>query len=355
MADAFPDPPKGSPDGVHSAAQSLRAAASELESAAGRLSSATGSLSGSWEGEAAQAYRGSADALGWCASGVAGSFRTCAAAVSGYASALEDAQSAIRRLRGQYDDAVARAAAATAAAGQLSGALAGVPKAAKPELQNQIGAAQRNAGTAAGEADSYASAAQQVLSEFKAKESRYQAELGCDPFGPISGPLLGGPIGSPGSPFGIPFGMAGAMAPFGGVLPVIIGGPNSTGLVLAGALPTGGKFPYNSGQKGGRPNKLPRGQGYLDKYGNQWQWDPKKSEWDVQHRDSSHTNVGPNGEITHKPGNFPKQPKPATSPSSGGGGPSTAEMVAGGVIVGGAAIALAPFTGGGSLLALAGL
>ena len=47
-----------------------------------------------------------------------------------------------------------------------------------------------------------------------------------------------------------------------------------------------------------------RSGGYVDTKGNSWQWDPRKGEWDVQHPDGSHTNVGPDGNVTHGPDNF---------------------------------------------------
>ncbi len=376
MTVPFPQLPKGSPGGIDSAARSLRAAGSELESSGARLASATGSLSGSWQGPAAQAYRGSADTLGWCARGAADSFRTCASAVSGYSSALDRAQSAMRRLRVQYDDATARVASANATAGNLAGSLVNASKSATPGLQTQLAAAQRTATSATGEADSYATAAQKVLDEFKAEASRYQAQLGGNQGGPLANPLLGGPLGAPATPFGIPIAMPGGMAAYNGVLPVLAGGPMGPGLVLASHaadLPQGGAYPYNSGLPGNRPNKPPNGQGYKDKYGNRWEWERAKNEWNVQHpgRSRTHTNVGPDGEITHGKDNFPSVPKPPKVPAAppapsapsappssdgggGGGGPNAVEIVAGGLLVGGA-IFLAPETGGGSLLALVGL
>jgi RHS repeat-associated protein len=81
-------------------------------------------------------------------------------------------------------------------------------------------------------------------------------------------------------------------------------------LTFAAALPTGDvPFPYVSGQKGGQPVKLPGAQGWRDAYGNRWVWDPNKNEWDVQHPNGTHTNVGTNGEITHGADNFPSQPQ----------------------------------------------
>ena len=76
----------------------------------------------------------------------------------------------------------------------------------------------------------------------------------------------------------------------------------------------------------------------------QWQWDPIKSEWDVQHPDGSHTNVGEDGEITHGPDNFPGAPRPSRF-NWGHFGIKVLMVV---VVV--AAIAAAPETGGGSLV-----
>jgi RHS repeat-associated protein len=71
-------------------------------------------------------------------------------------------------------------------------------------------------------------------------------------------------------------------------------------------LPTGGKHPYvSSDTKTGKPVKLKGNQGYRDCNGNRWVKDPQKGEWDVQHPDGTHTNVGENGEVTHGEDNFP--------------------------------------------------
>lgn len=84
-------------------------------------------------------------------------------------------------------------------------------------------------------------------------------------------------------------------------------------------LPTGGDFPFEP-RKGdhGRPKKLPGNQGYIDNHGNRWVKDHSKQwgEWDVQHSDRTHTNVGYDGNITHR-----------EATSGGGGGPSLAEQV----------------------------
>jgi Domain of unknown function (DUF4157)/Pretoxin HINT domain len=71
-------------------------------------------------------------------------------------------------------------------------------------------------------------------------------------------------------------------------------------------LPTGGTFPYESPLPSGDVANAPGGtHGYLDANGNVWQVDPTKArtgrffEWDVQHPDGTHTNVGEDGNITH--------------------------------------------------------
>lgn len=68
---------------------------------------------------------------------------------------------------------------------------------------------------------------------------------------------------------------------------------------------------------------------FVDKRGNRWQWDPVKGEWDVQHKDGTHTNISPDGEVTHGPDNFPNKER-----TEGGG--DTAKVVVGGVAIGGA-------------------
>ena len=80
----------------------------------------------------------------------------------------------------------------------------------------------------------------------------------------------------------------------------------------ARALPTGGEHPYESPDKSGKPIRLRGDQGFRDASRNRWVWDPKKQEWDVQHPDGSHTNIGEDGNVTHGDDNFNK----ATSPGS---------------------------------------
>ena len=77
-----------------------------------------------------------------------------------------------------------------------------------------------------------------------------------------------------------------------------------------------------------------------------WQWDNRKTEWDVQHPDGSHTNVGEDGNITHGDDNFPQQPQNNFSPAN----ESMPWWVYGGLAI--VAIAAAPETGGTSLVLL---
>jgi len=83
-----------------------------------------------------------------------------------------------------------------------------------------------------------------------------------------------------------------------------------TSMQMAGSivsrLPTSGGFPFKPkrGQRLTNPGSISREDGDpVDKHGDKWQWDPIKIEWDVQHKDGSHTNIGPDGNITHGPNN----------------------------------------------------
>ena len=69
-------------------------------------------------------------------------------------------------------------------------------------------------------------------------------------------------------------------------------------------LPKGGEHPFEPKKhKGGDYLRDMFGR-FLDKWGNAWEWDPIKGEWDVQHPDGSHTNIGPDGNVTHGPDKF---------------------------------------------------
>jgi hypothetical protein len=74
-------------------------------------------------------------------------------------------------------------------------------------------------------------------------------------------------------------------------------------------LPTTGKRSYRSPGPG-EVVQHPQGEGYLDILGNKWQVDRTKArtgrffEWDVQHPNGLHTNVGIDGTVTHGPDNF---------------------------------------------------
>jgi len=84
---------------------------------------------------------------------------------------------------------------------------------------------------------------------------------------------------------------------------------------LISRLPTGGEFPFipKKGQSLNQPRSISRESGNpVDKYGDVWQWDPIKGEWDVQTGDD-HTNVGPNGNKTHGPNNTGRAPQESDS------------------------------------------
>jgi hypothetical protein len=74
-----------------------------------------------------------------------------------------------------------------------------------------------------------------------------------------------------------------------------------------GARQTPGRFSSERSER-----KESRGQnGYMDRHGNEWVWDPVKGEWDVQlgrsgrgqlrwlSRSGRHINVSPDGRVTH--------------------------------------------------------
>jgi RHS repeat-associated protein len=84
---------------------------------------------------------------------------------------------------------------------------------------------------------------------------------------------------------------------------------------LISRLPTGGSFPFipKKGQYLNQPRSISRESGNpVDRNGNVWQWDPIKGEWDVQ-TGKKHTNVGPDGEITHKENNTGREPQDSGS------------------------------------------
>jgi len=113
-------------------------------------------------------------------------------------------------------------------------------------------------------------------------------------------------------------------------------------------LPTGGDYPFvpQKGQNLSNPRSIAREDGWpVDADGNRWEWDNVKGEFDVQHPDGSHTNIGPDGEVTHGETNFPKRPKPPkkgknknTDDAHGGVDPAKAVVVGGAAVGGGAAL-----------------
>lgn len=118
----------------------------------------------------------------------------------------------------------------------------------------------------------------------------------------------------------------------------------------ADQLPTGGQRPYSPPKSGrGNPVRV-KGGGYVDQYGNRWEWAPPGQQhggphWDVQHPDGSHTNVAPDGTVIGKD-NFPNKSKPPTPPpppppsgSSDGNGNTAKAVAAGAGIAGAGAVA----------------
>ncbi len=107
----------------------------------------------------------------------------------------------------------------------------------------------------------------------------------------------------------------------------------ATGWDLGGGrfLPDSGSFPYQPPKGSDGPQKIRGRPSWRDERGNEWDWDPRKSEWDVQHPDGSHTNVGPDGETTHGPNNFPNLPRSSSAPdgSSGSGNSNSAATAVG--------------------------
>jgi hypothetical protein len=114
----------------------------------------------------------------------------------------------------------------------------------------------------------------------------------------------------------------------------------------AANLPQGGDRPYVPPKSSrGQPKKVPAGgrggaKGYEDADGNIWVWNPPGGRtahggphWDVQHPDGSHTNVDPDGKITHGDDNFPNKSRGGSNDGgSNDGGSSddhTAEIVGG--------------------------
>jgi hypothetical protein len=92
--------------------------------------------------------------------------------------------------------------------------------------------------------------------------------------------------------------------------------PSSGGSVIS-RLPTGGDYPFEpkKGQRLNNPESIKRQNGNpVDKYGQEWDWDPIKEEFDVQNSDK-HTNIGPDGKITHGENNTGRSPKPADDES----------------------------------------
>jgi RHS repeat-associated protein len=117
-----------------------------------------------------------------------------------------------------------------------------------------------------------------------------------------------------------------------GCAPTPSGGcaPNTSMMQMSGGLisrlPQSGDVPFEPGRGPSlrRPGSIPRYSGQpVDKYGDVWKWDPVKGEWDVQHPDGSHTNVGIDGNISHGPNNTGRNPKPVPGGDDGEAGAGT--------------------------------
>ncbi len=162
----FPDPPKGDPGPITGAARSLGNAADDLESAEGGLHGANAELQADWQGYAANAYHGASSTLAHVARGASETFRECAHAVSGYAAALDQCQSEIKRLRHGWEKARQRQAANDALALKLVNS---ITPSTKPDdatrVNTQVTTASGQANDAGTEADHYALRANHALTD----------------------------------------------------------------------------------------------------------------------------------------------------------------------------------------------
>jgi hypothetical protein len=115
----------------------------------------------------------------------------------------------------------------------------------------------------------------------------------------------------------------------------------------AANLPTGGDRPYVPPKNShGKPKKVPAGgrggaKGYEDADGNIWVWNPPGGRtahggphWDVQHPDGSHTNVDPDGKITHGDDNFPNKSRGASGDNGANPGDDNTAKIVGGTAAG---------------------
>jgi filamentous hemagglutinin len=78
-------------------------------------------------------------------------------------------------------------------------------------------------------------------------------------------------------------------------------------------LPNEGRIRYVPPENYHASTPFPRGpqHGYLDRFDNEWIWDPVKGEWDVQlsrtgkahlgwlSNSGNHVNISPTGQVTH--------------------------------------------------------
>lgn len=221
---AFPEPPKGEPGGIRSAARQLDRAHDRLHEVAVGLHAGVEGMAQDWNGDAAGRYRLATQGLARAARAAAGTFADCSACVGKYADALEKAQDGLEHLRTQYDAAKQRAADAAASAMTIGAAMA-MPD-APDHLAADLTRAQTAESDADGDADRILQRAQQVLDDFHDAERDTIATLtGRDapgagglaaPFGGGVAPARG--VGNAFAPgFGVPLG---GLDPFNGLIRV---------------------------------------------------------------------------------------------------------------------------------------
>jgi uncharacterized protein YukE len=194
---AFPDPPKGDPGGIESAARQLEQVGQALQDVEAGLRASAHGLGQDWDGDAAGAYRLASEGLGTTARAAAATFGDCAQAVRGYGNALQDCQRQLEHLRKAFTDALARE---STAAGKVEGLIvAAQAPHAPPSVSTDLTNAQTAQSDAVGDAQRILRRAHDVLNAFHDHE---KATIGT-----LSGQHTSGP-GGLGGAFASPFGQA---------------------------------------------------------------------------------------------------------------------------------------------------
>lgn len=230
--DGFPDIPRGSPGEVESAASALRRAGTEVGEGGLSLTGTSQGLGGvSWRGMAADRFTFAAGELSRVCTAAAATLGECASALRDYAGELDRAQTELRALRSQYEEAKAQEAAAQSAAAALS-LVSAVDPSDTARLDHELASAQGTAQSAGVHAAQLLQRAVQVRDDFDRAERRASAVLEgqalkrangmgapAAPFGGSVGvgPISAGGIGAVGSGFGIP---NGGLSPYAGLVPV---------------------------------------------------------------------------------------------------------------------------------------